>query len=391
WNNVLKPTFDALVAAFKWIGETAVWLWESVLKPVFDAIGFAARIVATALLTILIAPIILAFKAFGAIATWLWENILKPVFDAIAAAAVWMWENVLKPAFDQLVSALKAIGSAARWLWENVLRPTFTWIGDKAKWLWTNVLKPTWDALRAGLQLIGDKAKWLWDKALSPTFTWIGDKGKWLWDKALKPAFDSVKKGIAAVGKSFDDAKGFIDKAWSAIQDIAKKPVRFIIDKIYNGGIVPTWNMIAKAFGAPEIKPMRTEGWATGGVLPGYTPGRDVHRYTSPTGGNLELSGGEAIMRPEFTRAVGSGFVNTFNRIARSRGAAGVKAALAPALGGSAPMTTDRSLKYADGGIFGWIGDKAAGAGSAIWNGIRTGADWLTDTMEASARAGLNG
>ncbi|MEE1813617.1 hypothetical protein PUR59_00990, partial [Streptomyces sp. SP18ES09] len=47
--------------------------------------------------------------------------------------------------------------------------------------------------------------------------------------------------------------------------------------------------------------------------------------------------------------------------------------------------------KYADGGIFGWIGDKAAGAGSAIWNGIRTGADWLTDTMEASARAGLNG
>ncbi|MFE7510203.1 hypothetical protein ACFU8I_03080, partial [Streptomyces sp. NPDC057540] len=63
WNNVLKPTFDALVAAFKWIGETAVWLWESVLKPVFDAIGFAARIVATIILTVLIAPIVIAFKA----------------------------------------------------------------------------------------------------------------------------------------------------------------------------------------------------------------------------------------------------------------------------------------------------------------------------------------
>ncbi|MFE7513825.1 hypothetical protein ACFU8I_21770 [Streptomyces sp. NPDC057540] len=380
-----------MVAAFKWIGETAVWLWESVLNPVFDAIGFAARIVATIILTVLIAPIVIAFKAFAAIATWLWENILKPVFDAIAAAAVWMWENVLKPAFDQLITSLKAIGSVAKWLWENVLRPTFTYIGDKAKWLWVNVLKPAWDALKAGLQQIGDKAKWLWDNVLKPTFTWIGDKGKWLWDKALKPAFDSVKKGIDAVGKSFDDAKSFIDKAWSRIQDIAKKPVRFIIDKIYNGGIVPTWNMIAKAFGAPEIKPMRTEGWATGGVLPGYTPGRDVHKYTSPTGGALELSGGEAIMRPEFTRAVGSGFVNTFNRIARSRGEAGVKAALAPALGGSAPMATDRTLKYADGGIFGWIGDQAAGAGSAIWNGIKTGADWLTDTVEASARAGLNG
>lgn len=391
WDNVLKPTFDALVAAFKWIGETAVWLWQSVLQPVFSAIGYAARIVATVILTVLIAPIVIAFKVLAAVATWLWETVLKPVFDGIAAAAVWMWENILKPAFDQLVASLKAIGSAAQWLWENVLRPTFTFIGDKAKWLWVNVLKPTWDALRAGLQQIGDKAQWVWEKVLSPTFTWIGDKGQWLWDKALKPAFDSVKRGIEAVGKSFDDAKSFIDKAWSSIQDIAKKPVRFIIDKIYNAGIVPTWNMIAKAFGAPEIKPMRTEGWATGGVLPGYTPGRDVHKYTSPTGGSLELSGGEAIMRPEFTRAVGSGFVNSMNAIARNRGLSGVKAALAPALGGSAPMATDRTLKYADGGIFGWIGEKAAGAGSAVWNGIKTGADWLTDTVEASARAGLNG
>lgn len=43
----------------------------------------------------------------------------------------------------------------------------------------------------------------------------------------------------------------------------------------------------------------------TGGVMPGYTPGRDVHSFYSPTAGSLYLSGGEAIMRPEFTRAVG--------------------------------------------------------------------------------------
>ena len=39
--------------------------------------------------------------------------------------------------------------------------------------------------------------------------------------------------------------------------------------------------------------------------MPGYTPGRDVHSFYSPTAGSLYLSGGEAIMRPEFTRAVG--------------------------------------------------------------------------------------
>jgi hypothetical protein len=107
-------------------------------------------------------------------------------------------------------------------------------------------------------------------------------------------------------------------------------------------------------------------------------------------------------MRPEFTRAVGSGFVHSLNAIARSRGAQGVKAALAPAFGGNPSTPTDRSLRYAsggvfptqrfaDGGIFGWIKSKAAsvaGAGSAVWNKVKEAAGWLTDTLEASARAG---
>lgn len=44
---------------------------------------------------------------------------------------------------------------------------------------------------------------------------------------------------------------------------------------------------------------------ASGGILPGYTPGRDVHRFVSPTAGVLDLSGGEAVMVPQWTKAVG--------------------------------------------------------------------------------------
>jgi hypothetical protein len=78
-----------------------------------------------------------------------------------------------------------------------------------------------------------------------------------------------------------------------------------------------------------------------------------------------------------------------------------VKAALAPVFGGNPAMATDTSLRYAngglvqrfaDGGIFGWIGgaaNKIAGAGSAAWNKIKEGASWLKDTLEGSARAGI--
>lgn len=81
--------------------------------------------------------------------------------------------------------------------------------------------------------------------------------------------------------------------------------------------------------------------FATGGILPGYTPGRDVHSFYSPTAGRLNLSGGEAIMRPEFTQAVGPRFVGDANKAARQGGASGVARFLAGGQQG-----------FADGGIF---------------------------------------
>ncbi|MFF8829131.1 hypothetical protein [Streptomyces sp. NPDC015131] len=360
WNNILKPIFSGFVTALQTVGQWATWLWVNILQPVFNFISLAARILLTALVVAVLLPIGLAIKGLGVIAMWLWENAIGPAF--------------------------RFIGRIAMWLWRNILQPVFGWIGAGAKGLWNMFLKPTFNSIGAGIKLVGSGFKWVWDNILGPVFGWIGDKAKWLWDKAIRPAFSSIQKGVAAVGRSFEDAKNFIGRAWQKVEDLAKKPVKFIIEKVYNGGIVPTWNLVARAFGAPEIKKMDVSKWATGGVLPGYTPGKDVHRFYSPTGGGLELSGGEAIMRPEFTRAVGSGFVSTMNKIATSRGANGVKAALAPALGGNPDTPVQR---FADGGIFGWIGKKVAGAGSAVWEGVKKGANWLGDTLEKSARAGV--
>lgn len=93
---------------------------------------------------------------------------------------------------------------------------------------------------------------------------------------------------------------------------------------------------------------------ATGGILPGYTPGRDVHTFVGPAGA-LELSGGEAVMRPEWTRAVGPGYVHAANAAARSGGVPGVAdfvARTAPRRGGFEGRYGDGS-KFADGGVVG--------------------------------------
>lgn len=89
-------------------------------------------------------------------------------------------------------------------------------------------------------------------------------------------------------------------------------------------------------------------GLADGGILPGYTPGQDVHWFTGQNGEQLGFSGGEAVMRPEWTQAVGAAFINGGNEAARKGGVAGVRRF----------MGADEDvpqLRFAAGGIYDFL------------------------------------
>jgi murein DD-endopeptidase MepM/ murein hydrolase activator NlpD len=64
----------------------------------------------------------------------------------------------------------------------------------------------------------------------------------------------------------------------------------------------------AGGFGGPSNGMPRAEG----GMVPGWTPGRDIY--------NVHLSGGEAIMRPEWARAVGPQIIDAMNHQAKHGG-----------------------------------------------------------------------
>ena len=391
WNNVLKPVFGFIVLAVQTLGRWASWLWTNILSPVFSFISTAARILLTAIVVLAILPIIAAIKILGAIGLWLWNTALKPAFEAIAAAGMSLWTHVFSPVFSW-------IGAKAKSLYTNWIKPAFDAIVAVAKVMWETYLKPTFKAIWGGLQTLGGWARWLYRSAIKPSWDAIASVLKAGYQVGIKPIFDKFKDIVHGLHSAFDAAVRGIKSAWDKLKSVAKAPVQYVVDVVYNNGIRGVWNKVASAFGAPKLGKF---SFASGGIMPGYTPGRDVHKFVSPTGGALELSGGEAIMRPEFTRAVGSGFVGAMNAIAKSRGAQGVKAALAPVFGGNPRTHTDTSLRYAgggvvqsfaDGGIFGWIGkglSKVAGAGSDVWNTIKKGASWLDDTLEASARAGV--
>ncbi|CAO0834155.1 Murein DD-endopeptidase MepM and murein hydrolase activator NlpD, contain LysM domain OS=Streptomyces microflavus OX=1919 GN=Smic_81230 PE=4 SV=1 [Streptomyces microflavus] len=194
---------------------------------------------------------------------------------------MWLWEKAIGPAFAK-------IARDATWLWEKVLSPVFGWISSKAVWIYEKGIKPAFKSIWDRFKLVGEGAQWLWREVLRPVFGWIGDKASWLYEKGIKPHFDNIKSAMSLVAESFDKGKDDIKTAWDKISGIAKKPVKFIIDKVYNEGIVPLWDRVAAVTGADKLKPFK--GFHTGGVMDGYSPGRDDRL--------IAVSGGEAIMQP---------------------------------------------------------------------------------------------
>lgn len=81
-------------------------------------------------------------------------------------------------------------------------------------------------------------------------------------------------------------------------------------------------------------RPVNVGRFATGGIVPGYTPGRDT--------AYIGVGGGEAVMRPEWTRVVGSDRVNYWNHVARTGGISALRQAMSPFLGA-----------FANGGVVG--------------------------------------
>ncbi|MFE2549014.1 peptidoglycan DD-metalloendopeptidase family protein [Streptomyces sp. NPDC059355] len=303
WDNVLKPVFVGLWTILKGVGVAAMWLWENALGPAFSFIWAAAKILFTIVVVGVLTPLYLAFQALGWIAQWLWEKVLGPVFGWIGEKAVWLYENGIKPAFQGFADQLSALGKAARWLWDNFISPIFSWIGDKAAWLYREGVKPHIDRLSSLL--------------------------------------DSLSDG-------FSSTKDNIKRAWDQIKDITKGPVEFVANIVYNKGILPVWNAVAGITGVEKLSEFK--GFHTGGIASGYSPGRDDRL--------IAVGGGEAIMRPEWTRAIGADRIHAWNAAARSGGVSGVQRAI------SAGMPA-----YADGGIVDWLKDKGSRVGSALKGG----------------------
>ncbi|MFD9205967.1 hypothetical protein ACFVZM_06765 [Streptomyces sioyaensis] len=300
-----------------WRGISIVvgWAWRTFLRPTFDAWSWI-------------------IGQTGDKISWLWKHIVGPIFGWIGDRIKWVYEHGIKPQLFAWKWGIEVVGGIISWLWNKIVSPIFGWIGDRIRWAWRNFIQPNLDAWRWIIGKVGEGTSWLWEKKVRPVFKWIADRASWLWNLGIKPTFSKIKSMASQVGEAFQALKEVIRVQWEGLVDILRKPARLVIETVYNRGIVPLWNGVAKVTGAGRINPVDLRGFHTGGIMPGYSPGVD--------NSIIAVGGGEAIMRPEWTRAVGPDYVHTMNAAARSGGVSAVRRAV----NGGMPA-------FADGGIVG--------------------------------------
>ena len=193
--------------------------------------------------------------------------------------------------------------------------------------------------------------------------------------------FDALGRGLDTLKGWFRTTVDEIGRTWNRVKSLVATPIRFVVDTVYNKGIKRAWNAVAGFLNMDDKKLANIElgelsKYATGGVLPGYTPGRDPHQFYSPTGGRLALSGGEAIMRPEWTRAVGGpAAVERMNRAARS----GKLSKRYKDAGGTA--------EHANGGVFQAFAN--GGVWQSLWRAVSTA--FPNATLNSEYRPGHSG
>ena len=426
WNTILSPVFSAIglavriVAAVLFTILVAPWLiafnllsaavsalYTVAFKPAFDGIVAAATVVWALLDAYVFQPIGVALGVLGALFGG-FATEASGAWQSVQAALSAVWTVIDSVVFAPIRAGLALIGvamgifqTAASGAWtavQTALSAVWTWIKS-------TVIDPFIAILQVGLavamsvfqgsatgawQAVQNAINEVWNIVLNNVFRPVDE---WLqrtfgvsfgtFQSAAIGAWNAVRDAINTVWSfirdsiwqplvtfvtqtipnAFNTAVDAVGRVWDGLREKFAGPIRFVVDVVYNQGIVKAWNWIANLVALPPLSTVNL-GFARGGVVPGYgaapgyAPGRDsMLAMVSP---------GEAWMRPEFTRTVGSKWIDQVNAVARRGGEKAVEAFLM--FGGEKPQ------QFAAGGVVAAQGFARAQAGKPyVWGGVGPG------------------
>lgn len=259
-GNALKGAFLTAVAAVKVAIGAIVTSFNAVKAAVSAAIGFIVR-VWSGIVAAVTGPIAVVVNVLQAIWSRVYPIIALPFFIAKKFITdFWAGVRVVFSAAAGWVTSVfsKAWGAVSRVL-SGPINAAKTFIGKRI------------DDVKYSFTVVKDWAVGAFSKA------WSGLTAK------LTGPITTAKNAISTIlgaGKGglqwiFSQAVSGIGKAWDGLKELAKKPIRFIVDTVLNSGLIGAFNWVASKFEAPTIPTIPLPaGFASGGQFDGRLPGR---------------------------------------------------------------------------------------------------------------------
>lgn len=321
WNN--SETFRNIVIAM-WEGIKAAFSAAiAFIKPIWDVFWNGLSSTAIAVWNVISTFFTGAFSVFSAVFSAVW-NVLSAVWSAFwsgiqtVAMTIWdaisvyffaVWE-VFKAAWQVLVdlfsgnwsnlwTSIQALGTA---IW-NAIAAFFSGAWEAWKAIFVallGVLTAGWNAFWEGVKSVGTAvwnaiasfftAAWeAWKTAFNAVVTFIQTLWNSFWETlktVASTAWEWLKTGIdnalKFVQNVFQSAVDGIKSIWEAIKEIVAVPIRFVVNTVWNQGVVALWNKVADLL--PGIEPIGTVAlpFAAGGPVPGVGNTDSVKAVLTP-------------------------------------------------------------------------------------------------------------
>ena len=324
--NVLSPV---LIPVFKTVAEIlggvlggAIMLVVGVIRGLADAFEWVTGVVKD-FLDNFVAPLVDWFSQMGD----LFNNTI---------GSIQSFSDVFGAMGDFVTGVLGSLGVDVEGWRDRILD-----VWDQLRTVFIEPFMAVWDLVRALFSGNSDAMEQAWlhyKMVMYQAWAEIKDTVLAPFQGAIDFLKDKTHKAMDSMGEAF-----------GKLRDLAAKPIKFVVETVWNNGLLKAWNGVAKLVGLDEMQPVQL-GFATGGILPGYTPGRDIYNFVDPrTGMAIGLSGGESILRPEATQAFGPNAIDAINKAARQGG----RSAVAKLIGEGA------QFRFARGGMFLPNGDTA--------------------------------
>ncbi|MDF3309749.1 transglycosylase SLT domain-containing protein [Rhodococcus sp. T2V] len=292
WSGIttaLSAAWDFIKGVFAKIGEVFGAVigfirdnWKLILPIVMGPLGLIIVLVTTfwdQIKTIFKVAIAIVITA----AMLLWEAI-KGVFTLIGNVATWVWQTYLQPGFELIKAGLQALGDFFGWVWNSLIKPAWDALGAGISWVYDNVLQPLWDRFVRGLQNIGDFFVTIWEKFIKPAWDKLGEGISWVIDQVVQPAWERFTQGLGKIRDFFTEVVKGIGEKWDSLKGVLAKPINFMINTVWNEGILKAWNKAAGLLGLDQAQPLAgIPERATGGPIfgPGTGTSDDVLMWGS--------------------------------------------------------------------------------------------------------------